>query len=399
MTGRERVLAVLNRRTPDRIPFEIGGTDCSSIHVLPYRKIRAMSGLPDKPVPCPCLIQLIADPEPELKEALRTDAEMLPFGARENKVWRAPFGADLVVPEKFNPETLANGDTVIRAADGRVSKKMSATGHYFDAVGMPLAEITSPAELDRFDDLFQRWDYSAVYDENIEEYAARAKKQYEATDRAVVALWRLHYLQSGQLMRGYEQFFVDLMVDKPMAHALLRKLHDVYLDRVDRFLAAMGDCVDIIFLTDDLGTQQSGLISPDLYEEMIYPYARELLDRIKRSGKKIVMHSCGAVSAFIPYLIDMGVDALNPVQVAASGMNPADLVREYGKDIAFWGGGCDTQHALNAADPEDVRADVHRRLREFEGGHLVFTQVHNIQYDVPPENILAMQDEFFKQAG
>jgi uroporphyrinogen decarboxylase len=132
---------------------------------------------------------------------------------------------------------------------------------------------------------------------------------------------------------------------------------------------------------------------------MIFPYIAEAVGRMKAAGKKVVMHSCGAVGAFIPSLIEMGVDALNPVQVSARGMNPADLVREYGKDIAFWGGGCDTQHALNAPDPEVVRADVRRRLAEFgPNAHLVFTQVHNVQYDVPPENVLAMRDEFWKHA-
>jgi uroporphyrinogen decarboxylase len=98
-------------------------------------------------------------------------------------------------------------------------------------------------------------------------------------------------------------------------------------------------------------------------------------------------------------MIEMGVDALNPVQVSARGMNPAELVREYGRDIAFWGGGCDTQRALCASDPEAVRADVRRRLGEYgPEASLVFTQVHNIQYDVPPENILAMRDEFFRTA-
>ena len=151
-------------------------------------------------------------------------------------------------------------------------------------------------------------------------------------------------------------------------------------------------------LCDDLGTQQSGLISPTLYREMIFPFASELVRTIKSHGKKVIMHSCGAVARYIPFMIEMGVDALNPVQVSAKGMNPRDLVREYGRDIAFWGGGCDTQHALNAADPEVVRADVRRRLDEFGPDvHLVFTQVHNIQYDVPPENILAMRDEFWKR--
>jgi uroporphyrinogen decarboxylase len=140
------------------------------------------------------------------------------------------------------------------------------------------------------------------------------------------------------------------------------------------------------------------MISPGLYQEMIFPYVAEAVGKIKAAGKKVVMHSCGAVSSFVPFLIEMGVDGLNPVQVSAAGMNPADLVREYGRHIAFWGGGCDTQHALNASDPEVVRADVRRRLEEFgPDASLVFTQVHNIQYDVPPENILAMRDEFWKQ--
>jgi uroporphyrinogen decarboxylase len=208
----------------------------------------------------------------------------------------------------------------------------------------------------------------------------------------------MHYLQAGMLMRGYEQFLVDLMVEKDLTHALLSKLHQVYLDRVDAFLESFGPWFDIVFLTDDLGTQRSAMISTEIFREMIFPYMAELVGRIKAAGKKVVMHSCGAVSSFVPYLIEMGVDALNPVQVSAADMNPADLVREFGKDIAFWGGGCNTQRALNADDPEVVRADVRQRLNEFgPDAPLVFTQVHNIQYDVPPENILAMRDEFFRQ--
>lgn len=157
----------------------------------------------------------------------------------------------------------------------------------------------------------------------------------------------------------------------------------------------MADHIDAVFLLDDLGTQQAGLISPATYQEMILPYIFEVVGKIKSFGKKVIMHSCGAITAFIPFLIYMGVDAINPVQVSAKGMNPRDLVRQFGKDIAFWGGGCDTQHGLNASDPEIVRTDVRRRLEEFgPNAHLVFTQVHNIQYDVPPQNILAMHDEF-----
>ena len=400
MTPRERILATLDRKPVDRIAFDVGGTDCSAVHVIPYRRLRERLGLADRPIGLGCFVLLVAQSEPEMLDAMRTDVEPLWFGSQATKIWPTSFAGDLVVPEKLGVENLPDGSSVIRNPAGAVYAKRAAEAYYHDPVGTPLAEITSPAELDRFDAMFERWDYSYIYDEPLDALARRAEQQYRATDRAVVSLWRMHYLQAGMLMRGYEQFLIDLVDGKALAHAVLAKLHDVYMRRIDAFLAAFGPWFDVIFLTDDLGTQQSGMISTRVYREMIYPYIAEAVGKMKAAGKRVLMHSCGAVASYIPYLIEMGVDALNPVQVSAAGMNPADLVRRFGKDIAFWGGGCDTQHALNASDPETVRADVRRRLTEFgPNAHLVFTQVHNIQYDVPPENILAMRDEFFRQTG
>jgi uroporphyrinogen decarboxylase len=344
------------------------------------------------------LIQLIAGNDRDFMDAFSVDAETLEFGSQATKIWKAPFGVDLIVPAKFTAELQPDGSHVVKDANGVVYSKRAASAFYFDPVGTPLAAITSGSELKKFDRLFERWDYSAVYDEPTTSLADRAQRQYQATDRAVVALWRMHYLQAGQLMRGYEQFMVDLMIDQDLAHAILRKLHDVYMQRAEDLLKALAGSMDIVFLTDDLGTQESGLISPDIYRKMIFPYIKELVGKIKAAGKKVVMHSCGAIAEFIPFLIEMGVDAVNPVQVSARGMNPTDLVRQFGKDIAFWGGGCDTQHALNSGNLAVVRKDVAARLKQF-GSHasLVFTQVHNIQYDVPPENIIALRDEFLKR--
>ncbi|MBI3985309.1 MAG: hypothetical protein HY343_00155 [Lentisphaerae bacterium] len=398
MTGRERILRTLNRQSVDTIPFDLGGTDCSSIHVIPYAGLRKLMGLPGRAVECGCMTQLIAKFEPDVQAALAVDAEPLFFGSRESRVWKSPFGVDVLIPEACALEELPDGSSAIRNAKGTVASRRAAGAFYFDPVATPLAGIESPAELDRCDAVFERWDYPAFYDEPIEALAERARRQYRSTGRAVVALWRMHYLQAGQLMRGYEQFLVDLMVNPELARALLEKLHRVYMKRVDRFMDAFGDAFDAVFLTDDLGTQQAGLISPAVFKDMIFPHMKELVHRLHRGGKKVILHSCGAVSEFIPAFIEMGVDALNPVQVSAEGMNPRDLVRNYGKDIAFWGGGCDTQHALNAADPAVVRADVRRRLDEFgDNASLVFTQVHNVQYDVPPANILALRDEFWRQ--
>lgn len=398
MNSRERVLATLEHRTPDCIPYDLGGTDCSSVHVLPYRKLRAVLGLPDQPVRCGCLSQLIAQPDADVMDAVATDVEALWFGSQETKLWKTPFGVDLVVPARFDVVDLPDGSSEVRNPRGAVYAQRAAGAYYHDPAGTPLGAITTPAALGQFDALFARWDLSYTYDEPLDQLAQRAQQQYQATDRAVVTLWRMHYLQAGMLLRGYEQFLVDLLAEKTLAHAILSKLHEVYLRRVEAFLAAFGRWFDVVFLTDDLGTQKAAMISTATYREMIYPYISELVGRIKAAGKRVLMHSCGAVSAFIPDLIEMGVDALNPVQVSAVGMNPADLVREYGKDITFWGGGCDTQHALNAADPAVVRADVRQRLQEFgPRPPLVFTQVHNIQYDVPAENILALRDEFWRQ--
>jgi uroporphyrinogen decarboxylase len=191
-------------------------------------------------------------------------------------------------------------------------------------------------------------------------------------------------------MRGYEQFMVDLLTDEPMTRGILDRLHAVYMERTERFLLQMADYADVIFLTDDLGTQNAALISPTCYREMIKPYWAELIGLIKKYDKKVLMHSCGAISELIPDLIEMGVDAVNPVQITATGMSPARLKNEFGKDIAFWGGGVNTQGILDKGTVQEVRDDVKRNVDIFaKGGGYVFTQVHNIQSDVPPENIAA----------
>lgn len=397
MTGRQRVLAVLDRKPADCIPLDIGGTDCSAVHVITYEKLRRQLGFGDGPIHCGCLIQLVAQNDPQVMDALGTDVEALWFASKKTKIWHTPFGLDLVVPELFDVEDLPDGSSILRNRQGQVYARRAANAYYMDPVGAPLGHVTSPTELEQYDALFDRWDFSYVYDEPLESLARRAKQQYQATDRAVVTLWRLHYLQAGMIMRGFEQFFVDLATNKPLVRAILDRLHEAYLRRVDAFLGAFGSWFDIVFLTDDLGTQNGPMISPAMYRELIYPYIAETVGRIKAAGKRVVMHSCGAVAEFVPSMIEMGIDALNPVQVSAAGMNPGELVRRFGRDIAFWGGGVDTQRALRAEDPQVVRDDVALRLRQFgPNAHLVFTQVHNIQYDVPAENVLAMRDEFWK---
>jgi uroporphyrinogen decarboxylase len=199
-------------------------------------------------------------------------------------------------------------------------------------------------------------------------------------------------LAAGQILRGYEQFMCDLLGEKALAHALLDALCEAYLDRAETYLATLGQWLDVVLVNDDLGTQAGPMLSPVLYREMIKPYQERLFGFIRgHFGGPLLMHSCGAVSEFIPDLIECGVQAINPVQLSAAGMEPERLKREFGRDIVFWGGGCDTQRVLNQGTPEDVRREVRRNCAAFApGGGFVFTQVHNVQPDVPPENVVAM---------
>ncbi len=390
MTPRERIMAVLDHREPDRLPIDFAGTDCSSVHVVAYDRLRKLLGIEPRPMRMACLIQMIAEGDVEIQDELGGDATPLYFYPKKWRAWQSGWGFDIEVPDLWQPETLDSGKTVIRDVGGVIRLERPAAGLYFDPVSFVFSDIQTPDQLDEHDAVFDRWDWSPVQDESVEEYAARAKKLHASTDRAVVASWRMHYLQAGQIMRGYEQFMIDLLTDEPLVRHIMDKLHAVYLDRATTFLDAMADHTDVIFFTDDLGTQKGPLVSPACYRKLIKPYWAELIALVKRYDKKVVMHSCGAVSDFIPDLIEMGVDGLNPVQISALGMEPSRLKREFGRDIAFWGGGISTQGVLDKATPDEISESVKRNVDIFStGGGFVFTQVHNIQHNVPAENIVA----------
>ncbi len=390
MTPRERIIAALEHKETDRLPIDFAGTDCSGIHLIAHDKLRKYLNLDPQTTRMACLVQVLAEVDEQMQELFHADAKGLYFNPVEWSKWDSGWGFELEAPALWKPEDLPGGETVIRDAEGVIRYERPPGGYYFDPVSFIFGDIETPDEFDKFPAVFGRWDWASVYDESVEDYAARAKKLYASTDCAVVASWRMHYLQAGQIMRGYEQFMIDLLTDEPLVRGMLDRLHETYLKRAERFLESMADSVDIIFFTDDLGTQNNLLISPETYREMIKPYWTELIALVKKYDKKVLMHSCGAVSDLIPDFIEMGIDALNPVQITANGMEPERLKKEFGNDITFWGGGISTQGVMGGGTPEQVREEVKRNVDIFApGGGFVFTQVHNIQVNVPPENIVA----------
>jgi uroporphyrinogen decarboxylase len=168
----------------------------------------------------------------------------------------------------------------------------------------------------------------------------------------------------------------------------------------ERALKEIGHLVDVVIEADDLGGQSRLLMSPKTYRSLIQPRHKKLFSFIKtQADVKVFYHTCGAVRPLIPDLIDAGIDILNPVQFTAANMNLKELKQEFGRDLVFWGGGVDTQGVLGTGTPEEVKEDVKRNIEALApGGGFVFATVHDIQANVPPENIIAMW-EAWKEHG
>jgi uroporphyrinogen decarboxylase len=187
---------------------------------------------------------------------------------------------------------------------------------------------------------------------------------------------------------------VDLLLNEEFAEAFLERMTQTIVRAQELFLDQVGDLLDVHFAADDLSGQNGPLISPKIYRRTVKPRWARIISLIKsKTRAKVFYHTCGAVDEFIPDLIEMGVDILNPVQVSAPGMDSAGLKRKYGKNLCFWGGGCDTQRVLPFGTPVEVREEVKRRMQDLApGGGFVFNAVHNIQPGVAPENVMAMFD-------
>jgi len=391
LTARECVLTTLRHHQPARLPIDLGGTESSGLTSVAYNRLKQHLGLP--------LGGKVVDPyqhvvwvEEDVKRRFGVATEMLIL---EPKTWRdgrAPDGIPCRLPENWRTTVRPDGTEEALNAAGEVIGRRSASGYHFDPVNPPLASVETASDLARHGDVIATYDWPAYADEGLESLVSRARRLHAETDRAVVFNYQVHVLAAGQILMGYERFMETLMLEPKLAEAFLTQLVDAYCERTACVLPALGDSIDVVLVNDDLGTQQGPMLSPALYRKMIKPHQHRLFAGIKAHTKAaLLLHSCGSVRYAIPDLIEIGVDALNPVQVSAARMDSAELKREFGKDITFWGGGCDTQHVLSRGTARQVREEVKRRIGDFApGGGFVFTQVHNIQPEVPPENVVAM---------
>jgi uroporphyrinogen decarboxylase len=392
MNHRDRALAALRHQEPDRVPLDLGGTTDSTISAMGYQALRGELGLGPSETRVQDIYQYTAVIEDDVREALAIDT--LPI-LDEPMEWRPgtlPDGSPAEFPARFQPRHQDDGSQVVLDPGGKVLLKMPASGYYFDSVHSPLAGATSVRDIERCMHHIENYDIPAHLDRSYEDLASQAKTLREKTDYLLVGYFGGHIFQAAQSLRGWETFLVDLLANRALAEALLDQLAEANIRRFERYAETVGRYVHVVHFEEDLGMQDRPLLRPDLYRRTIKPYQARLF-RFARSrcSAYLLLHSDGAIAPFIPDFIEMGIDAVNPVQVSAAGMDTRELKRAFGQEITFWGGGCDSQITLPFGTPEEVADEVKRRIDDLApGGGFVFSPIHNIQAGVPPENVAAL---------
>jgi len=394
MNHRERVLVALEHKEPDRIPIDLGGMDSTGIVGISYNNLKKYLGIKGGKTQIFDPYQQVVKVEEEVLKRIGADVLPVLFEPKKWKSSKLPDGSPCEIPEKWNPITQEDGSQVVLDEKGIARAKMPKDGYYFDPINPPLQKANSVKEIENNLKYIEIFDWPFYWDEDYQDLERKAKHLYENTDYALIGNFAAHIFAAGQLLRGFEQFMVDLISNQKIAQCIMENLVNTFIKRFDKYNQAIGKYIQIISVNDDLGMQDGPQISPALYRKMVKPYQRRLYQYIKRnSNLYLFLHTDGSVYEFIPDFIEMGIDILNPVQFTCKNMELKKLKREFGKDIVFWGGGCDTQNVLPFFTPKKVKEHVKKCISILApGGGFVFTQIHNILADIPPENIMAMYE-------
>ena len=403
MKPRERVLATLNHTEPDRVAVDFSGHRSSGISAIVYPKLRERLGLPPRPVRVYDPIQQLAIVDEDVLDRFGIDTIELgrAFALDEDDWadWTLPDGTPCKMPAWVNPER-CDDEWVIRSKSGRIIAKLPDGALYFEQCYYPFLE---EADFDNIPGALEECMWAAIASppgplvsgpDGPQRLADGAKALREQTDRAIIGLFGGNLLEIGQFLFRNDGFLMLLAAEPQRAHTFLDRLVELHMTNLEGFLAAVGDSIDVILFGDDLGMQTGPQISPAMYREFFKPRHQRLWNRAKElADVKVMLHCCGGVRPLFPDLIDAGLDAINPVQISCVGMDARELKSEFGKDMVFWGGGCDSQQVLTNGTPDSVRAHVKEMVGILSpGGGFVFQQVHNILADVPPENVVAMFD-------
>ena len=373
MTPRERVLTALRHKEPDRVPFDLGASILTGITTTAYKNLRAHMGLsPMREVRIMDIVQQLAFVDEDMARRLETDVR----------------GVFLKDPSDWSLKIEEAGKYLRFTDQWGVGWQMPRSGgYYYDMYHHPLKGISAddvdrapwPNPLDPARVKGLRQEAMKLRDDG---FAVMMGNPFGAGVFEMV-LW----------LQGFEDGFANLLADKRLTNKLLDKMMDLKLKFWDLYLTEVGEYVDVVIDGDDVGIQETPMISRAMYREYVLPRVKTIYSFIKKKAPHcfIFFHSCGSIFDILPDILETGADILNPVQVSAAKMDTAALKKEFGNRLVFWGGGVDTQDILPHGTPAEVKEEVKRRIGDLApGGGFVFNPIHNIQHDVPPQNIMAM---------
>jgi uroporphyrinogen decarboxylase len=404
MTPRERVLAAIAHREPDRVPVDLGSTGSTGISGIAYARVRDLLGVRQGHVDVYDVVQQVAQPEPWALD--RFGVDVIDLGRAFNtgdEDWRdvvLPSGAPARYPSWFHPVAGEDGSWEVVDPDGARIARMPPGGTFFDQVCFPFLDGW-PGDWSKLGEAMGKvlwqalplspWDKAGRPDfwPRLREGALRLRA---ATDRAIMVSVGCNLFEWGTWLRRMDNFLVDVLLEPERVESLLDALMERHLAGLANVCEYLGDVADVVRFCDDLGTNQGPFMDPEVYRRLFKPHHRRLCEYAHaHSRMHTFIHCCGSIDQVLPDLIEAGFEVVNPVQTSARGMEPDRLKREFGKDVAFWGGGVDTRSVLPSGTPADVRRQVLERLAVFSpGGGYVFNSIHNILPDVPPENVVAL---------
>ncbi len=402
MTSRQRVMAAINHEQPDRLPIDLGASIVTGINAMAYAELKTYLSergwrFASETVKVTNVILLLAEVEPEVIDAWGIDvlpvdryyaAPGIPLSGR----WKPhplPDGSPALFPAGFEP--LVEPDGTWKIFDGEVITDVLSPGSgSFVPAHFPLAEIDTgdPAELERHP-------LPRISREELQCLRERARHLYDNTDKCLFGWFNGSIFETGQYLSGFDTFFMRLVGESEFSRRLLERLTEAVIEDLKLYLEAVGEYIQVIGFGDDLGFQNGPQIDPRLFRSLVKPLLKEIYATAHSlTPAKVFLHSCGSVYEFIEDFIEIGVDILNPVQTSAAHMEVERLKERFGERIVFWGGGADVQSVLPRGTPEEVRRDVRHRIEVMQaGGGFVFAPIHNLQADIPPENIAAMYEE------
>jgi len=407
-SSRENFKKTINHQQPDSVVVDFGSSPVTGIHAVIVEKLREYYGLERKPVKIIEPYQMLGELDADLIREMNIDVvgiggEKNMFGI-PNKDWKQHktfWGQEVLFPGEFNYTFNVNGDILIHP-EGDTSVQPSAmmpkTGYFFDAIERqgPIDDTTLKIE-DNMEEFGRVTDHDLEFWKEqigtIERSGKAVLANLGGTALGDIALVPAVQLKDPKGIRGVAEWYMSTLTREDFIREIFDRQTDIAIENLKDFYKVIGDKIDVVYICGaDFGTQNSTFCSPETFARVWLPYYKKVNDWIhQNTGWKTFKHSCGAIVTLLDLFIDSGFDIINPVQINAAGMDPKELKRKFGDRIVFWGGGVDTQGVFAFGTPTQVKEQVKRQCSILNAnGGFVFNTIHNIQANVPFENVVAM---------